>query len=76
MFNWSQCFPDVAVSLLSAAVVARTGSQASMMGLGGTAALGGALFIFLWRVGAGERAVTPEKTTGSGPSLGSGGQCC
>lgn len=64
------------MSLLSAAVVARTGSQASMLGLGGTAAFGGALFIFLWHVGAGERVVAPEKTIESGSSFQRGGECC
>jgi hypothetical protein len=65
MFNWSQCFPDVAVALVSTGVVAHTGRQASMLGLGGVAAFGGAIFVLLRRVGAGEYGLGEEPQLGA-----------
>lgn len=76
MFNWSQCFPDVAVSLVSTVVVAHSGRQASMLGLGGVAAFGGALFILLRHVGEGDAGLGRAKATASNVSVASGAQCC
>lgn len=45
MFNLSQCFPEVLVSLVAERVIKVTGSQAAVLGLGGLAAFGAAASI-------------------------------
>lgn len=54
MFNWSQCFPEILVSILSTFIIARTENQASVLGLGGACAFLGAVYIIVRRVGAAE----------------------
>jgi hypothetical protein len=74
MFNWSQCFPEVAVSLVSTGVIAHTGRQASMLALGGVAAFGGSVYVLVRRVGAGEYGLGSAE--GAGHRVDPGGQCC
>jgi solute carrier family 45, member 1/2/4 len=56
IFNLSQCFPEVAVSLLATRVESTIGRQAAMLGLGGAFAFGGCAYILAFRVGASDRA--------------------
>lgn len=75
MFNWSQCFPEILVSLLSSAVIARTETQASVLGLGGVAAFGGALYVVVRRVGSNDYgAGTATNVDDARPSVGR--PCC
>lgn len=54
VFNLSQCFPEIAVSCVSGLVIAATGSQASVLGLGGAIAFGGAGYVLVQGVGEGD----------------------
>lgn len=56
LFNLSQCFPEVFVSVVSPFIVRATQSQATVLGFGGLVALAGAIAIFVLRIGADERA--------------------
>lgn len=48
MFNLSQCFPEIVVSLVAEEVIRVTGSQAAVLGLGGMMVyIGGALIVLL-----------------------------
>ncbi|OSX76126.1 hypothetical protein BU14_0205s0001 [Porphyra umbilicalis] len=48
LFNLSQCFPEVAVSLVSAQLVRGGASQGQVLGAAGAVALGGAALIYAW----------------------------
>lgn len=60
MFNLSQCFPEILLSLVAEEVERITGKQAAMMGLGGLAAFIAAGIIIFLRVGKSEREVLGE----------------
>lgn len=55
MFNLSQCFPEVVVSLVAEEVERLTNSQAAVMGVGGVSVLIAAGVIVAWGIGKGDR---------------------
>lgn len=63
IFNLSQCFPEVIVSLVSTAVIARTGKQAAMLALGGAAAFCGAAYVLGKKIGSSD--ARPARAAGN-----------
>jgi solute carrier family 45, member 1/2/4 len=51
IFNLSQCFPEVLVSVVSTGIESRIGRQAAMLGLGGVFAFAGGAYVLALRVG-------------------------